>query len=104
MALRKQIWMLLLVMLFGSLANAQTDQPVGQVYFVSMLLKLESSQATVKQVHAIVTESSPDRAEEVFSATIRRDYPGYIVIDKLTSPASAITPPKCNKSTIGTSI
>lgn len=84
----------------STVAHAQAASPAPtlgvQTYIVSALLQLKDDHVVVKQVHAIVNASSPEKAEAMFlDGTVLRDFPNYRAIDTLISPVRAIAMPKC---------
>ncbi len=85
-------------------ADAPQEAPSLRVFFVSVLLRKQDEPVVVKLVHSVQSAQTKDAAEQSFFRLIARDFPGYTVISTLTSPETAITPPRCEQRPLGMSI
>lgn len=75
-----------------------------QIYFVSAVLQLKTDANIIKPVHSIQNARSEEEAEQSFIALIKRDFPDYAVLTTLTSPASAIKAPPCERQSFAVNI
>lgn len=75
-----------------------------QIYFVSAVLQLKTDANIIKPVHSIQNARSDEEAERSFIALINRDFPDYAVLTTLTSPASAIKAPACERQSLAVNI
>ena len=75
-----------------------------QIYFGSAVLQLKTDANIIKPVHSIQNARSGEEAEQSFIALINRDFPDYAVLTTLTSPASAIKAPACERQSFAVNI
>lgn len=87
----------------ADLGDQQGKQSL-QIYFVSAVLQLKSDLNIIKQVHSIQNARSDVEAELSFVSLINRDFPDYSVLTTLTSPASAIEAPACERKSLAVRI
>lgn len=95
----------LLLAFFACFSQAQ--QAEYTPYFVSAILRLNGSDATLKIVQGMVISDTPDSAKIVFTVLATKEFPQYTVIDVLPSSFSQLmktlptgkppSPPLCNK-------
>lgn len=79
----KYIVLGLLALTFNLGAGAQ-GKPY-EPYFVSGVLKLNGSEATIKVVQGMVVSDSPENARVVFMGLALRQFPDYTIVDSIAS-------------------
>jgi hypothetical protein len=79
----KKTFTTLVLAFFACFSNAQ--QPEYNPYFVSAILRLNGTDATLKIVQGMVISDSPDNAKIVFTVLATKEFPQYTVIDVLPS-------------------
>ncbi len=84
----------------------QVEKPTStlEIYFVSAVLQLKTDANIIKPVHAIQNARTVEEAERSFIALINRDFPDYAVLTTLTSPASSIKAPACERQSLAVNI
>jgi hypothetical protein len=99
-----QLMAIIMLLSFSAYAQEQTSPSQTLVFFVSMLLSKSDEPGVVKLVHSIQKAPSKKAAEESFHGLVARDFPGYAVMDTISSAASGITAPACISRSFGVNI
>lgn len=79
--------------------NGLLEVPSLQTFFISSVLQRPDNSAEIKLVHSLEVARSSTEAEQHFLEQMVRDFPDYLVVTTLTTPATAAkSTPAINKS------